>query len=79
MSKGAEVEVYYHTDQTRNLEKMDMDFHITDCETRLITLYNIVGVAPAVENDGFVYGKIYTAAGEFSTPLKYVELQKLFA
>ena len=75
---SVEIEVYYHTDQTRNLEKMDMDFHITDCEIRVITLCNIVGFAPAVEKDGFTYGKIYTGAGEFSTPLKYEELKKLF-
>lgn len=75
---GVEVEIYYHTDQTRNLEKMDMDFHITDCEIRTITLLNIVGFAPAVEEDKFAYSKIYTAAGEFSTPLKYEELKKLF-
>ena len=55
-----------------------MGFHITDCETRLITLCSIVGFAPAVEEDGFTYGKIYTGAGEFSTPLKYEELKKLF-
>ena len=33
---------------------------------------------PAVEENGFTYGKIYTGAGDFSTPLKYEELKKLF-
>ena len=54
-----------------------MDFSITDCEIKVITFCSIVGFAPAVEEDGFTYGKIYTAAGEFSTPLKYEELKKL--
>ena len=75
---SVEVEVYYHTDQTSSLQKMDMGFHITDCETRFMTFCNIVGFAPAAEEDGFTYGKIYTGAGEFSTPLKYEELKKLF-
>ena len=55
-----------------------MDFSITDCEIKVITFCSIVGFAPAVEEDGFTYGKIYTGAGEFSTPLKYEELKKLF-
>ena len=73
-----EVEVYYHTNQTSSLQKMDMGFHITDCEIRVMTFCNIVGFAPAVEEDGFTYGKIFTATGDFSTPLKYEELKKLF-
>ena len=75
---SVEIEVYYHTDQTRNLEKMGMDFSITDCEIRVMTFCNIVGFAPAVEEDGFTYGRIFTATGDFSTPLKYEELKKLF-
>ena len=75
---SVEVEVYYHTDQTSNLQKMSMDFHITDCETRVMTFCSIVGFAPAVEEDGFTYGRIFTATGDFSTPLKYEELKKLF-
>ena len=75
---SVEVEVYYHTEQTSSLQKMDMGFHITDCETRFMTFCSIVGFAPAVEENGFTYGKIYTGAGEFSTPLKYEELKKLF-
>ena len=73
-----EVEVYYHTNQTSSLQKMDMGFHITDCEIRVMTFCNIVGFAPAVEEDGFIYGRIFTATGDFSTPLKYEELKKLF-
>ena len=44
---SVEIEVYYHTDQTRNLKKMDMNFHITDCETRTITsgLLDAVNIA----------------------------------
>ena len=44
---NVEIEVYYHTDQTSSLQKMDMGFHITDCETRTMTFCNIVGFAPA--------------------------------
>ena len=75
---NVEIEVYYHTDQTSSLQKMDMGFHITDCETRTMTFCNIVGFAPAVEEGGFTYGRIFTATGDFSTPLKYEELKKLF-
>ena len=75
---NVEIEVYYHTDQTSSLQKMDMGFHITDCETRVMTFCSIIGFAPVVEEDGFTYCKIYTGAGEFSTPLKYEELKKLF-
>ena len=41
-----EIEVYYHTDQTSSLQKMGMGFHITDCETRLMTLCNVAGANP---------------------------------
>ena len=75
---SVEVEVYYHTEQTSSLQKMDMGFHITDCETRFMTFCSIVGFAPAVEENGFTYGRIFTATGDFSTPLKYEELKKLF-
>lgn len=75
---SVEIEVYYHTDQTSSLQKMDMGFHITDCETRFMTFCSVIGFAPAVEEDGFTYGRIFTATGDFSTPLKYEELKKLF-
>jgi hypothetical protein len=73
-----EIDVFFHTDQTRNLQQMDMDFHITDCEIRKATFIQIVGFSPVKEKDGYEYANIHTATGDFATPLSYEELKKIF-
>ena len=61
-----ELEIYFNTDETDNLEKMGLTSHVTNCETRLMTFFKIDAIGIAKEPDGFEYGIIYSAADNLS-------------
>ncbi|MEY3085978.1 MAG: hypothetical protein RL037_2197 [Bacteroidota bacterium] len=72
-----ELEIYFNTDETDNLEKMGLTSHVTNCETRLMTFFKIDAIGIAKEPDGFEYGIIYSAADNFASVLTYEELKQL--
>ena len=72
-----ELEVYFNTDETDNLEKMGLASHVTNCETKLMTFFKIDAIGIAKEQDGFEYGIVYSAADNFATVLTYEELKQL--
>ena len=72
-----ELPIYFNTDETDNLLKMGMDYHIKNCEIRILTFFQISAIGPAIEDDGFKYSLIYTSADSFSCVHTYEELKTL--
>jgi hypothetical protein len=72
-----ELEVYFNTEETENLESLGIDSHVTNCETRLMTFFTINAIGIAKEKDGFEYGLIYTGDENFATVLTYEKLKQL--
>jgi hypothetical protein len=72
-----ELEIYFNTDETDNLQKMGLDSHVSNCETRLMTFYTINAIGSAKESDGFEHGLIYTGDESFSSVLTYEQLKKV--
>ncbi len=72
-----ELEIYFNTDETENLEKMGIDYDVRNCEKRLMTFYTINAIGFTKEKDGFEHGLIYTGDQSFSSVLNYTELKQL--
>jgi len=72
-----ELEIYFNTEETENLEKMGLDYHVNNCEKRLMTFYNINAIGSHKEKDGFEHGVVYTGDESFSSVLTYKELKEV--
>jgi hypothetical protein len=71
-----ELEIYFNTEETKNLEKMGLDSHVNNCETKFMTFFSINAIGSAKEPDGFEYGVIYTGDESFSSVLTYSQLKE---
>lgn len=72
-----ELQIYFNTDETDNLEKMGIEADVRNCETRFMTFYTINAIGSATEIDGFEYGLIHTGDDTFATVLTYEELKQI--
>jgi hypothetical protein len=72
-----ELPIYFNTDETDNLEKMGLDSHVSNCEVRILTFYNINAIGPSKEDDGFEFSLIYTGDASFSCVHTYEQLKQL--
>lgn len=72
--KGIELPVYFHNDLTDQLEDLNLDFHITQCEIKKMFFYNIDAVSPREEKDGYQYSLIHIGKESFSCALQYEDL-----
>ncbi len=65
-----ELPIYHHTDGTRTLKGLGLDYQIEDCEIRPITFYHIDAISPYIDNSK-EYGSIHTNDSEYTCPLNY--------
>jgi hypothetical protein len=72
-----ELQIYFNTDETDNLEKMGLESSVKNCETRFMTFYVINAIGSGTEADGFEYGIIHTGDESFSSVLTYEELKQI--
>lgn len=76
MEVPVELQIYFHTDGTATCKELDIDYHISECEVRLMTFYNISCISPAKEPDGFEYGIIHCGDNSFASVLTYEQLKQ---
>jgi len=77
-----EIEILYHTDTTRMLKDLDMEFNWEDLDRRM-AYFNTVDVIIPYERDGLEYTEIHVGHGTYISPLPYhlmkeILLQNLF-
>jgi hypothetical protein len=72
--KGIELPIYFHNDLTDQLEDLDLEFHITQCELKKMFFYRVDAVSPRVESDGYEYSIIHLGKENFSCALTYEDL-----
>lgn len=70
-----EIDILWHTDQTRSLDEMDIDYDLDDCEKRRITFYSIDAIIK--RSDNTEYTNIYACGTMFVTKMNYSSLKKL--
>lgn len=75
---GLEIKIFYHSDQTRLLKDLNVEYTVEQCEVKSFILYDlnfISAIMPYVEN-GKVYSEIYTEAGALTSPESVKSLKK---
>jgi hypothetical protein len=65
-----EIEVLWHTDETRPLDELGIDFDFADCEHRLMTFYRIDAISPNL-GDGKDYCNIHSGGDKWISPNSY--------
>lgn len=77
---GIELEIFYHTDETRALGGLDIDYDLSDCEKRKMTFYHINAIGPYIdEKRERKFCSIHTNNSEYISPLSYEEIKARLA
>lgn len=66
--------IFHHSDETRSLDKLDINYDIENCETQEIIFYKIDALAPAENNK---YCSVFTGGEEFICALSMKEVEDL--
>ena len=76
MIKEVELEVFFHTDETETSSEIGVDFDYADCDTRMMTFYNINGIYPH-KNNGITYCGVLCNGSEFICVQHYETVKKI--
>ncbi len=61
-----DVQVFWHTDDTSQRQKIGIDYSVIDCERKVITLYDISVISPYVDEEtGKEFSRIYVSGDTF--------------
>ena len=72
-----ELEVLWHTDETKLMDDCGMDYDLDEVERRNLTFYGISHIKPNHWDDEHDFTTIYALCGEkYISPLKYDDLKK---
>jgi len=74
--KPIELQIFHHTDLTSVYSKASIEYTMDECETRLMTFYQINGISPWYENDK-EYTEIHANGTCYICPLTYLETKKI--
>ncbi len=72
-----ELEIMWHTDDTKQLSDLGIDYDIDEVETRKVTFYGISHIKTNIWDDTHEFTNIYALCGEqYISRLKYNDLKK---
>lgn len=71
-----EIEILYHSDTTRMLKDLDMEFNWDDLD-RKVAYFNNIDVILPYQKDGIEYTEIHAGHGVYITPLNYEILKDI--
>jgi len=46
-----EIDIFFHTDTTSTLKDLDINYPLSDCETRKVTFYSIDAIGVFIDDD----------------------------
>lgn len=72
-----DIEVLWHTSETRRLSDAGMDYSIDDVEWKTITFYSIDVIAPNKWDDTHEFCDIHAGGEKWITPYTYEEVKSL--
>lgn len=76
--KPLEIEVVWHTDETRKLSEAGMDFDIDDCTWKTMTFYHISLIQPYDFDDKHTnMCKIHTNNDYWIVPYSYEQVKQM--
>jgi hypothetical protein len=76
--KPIELEVLWHTDDTKTLQDCGMDFDIDEVETRKVTVYGISHIIANNYDDNHEFTTLYTLSGvDYLMPIPYEKAKQI--
>ena len=75
--KPIEIDVLWHTDQTKALEASDVDYDLTDLDTRKVYFLHIDHIIPYDWGNDIWFCRIHSGGEKFICPQSYEEVKKL--
>lgn len=74
------LEVLWHTDETKKLSDLDIDFNIDEVETRVLTFYGISHLSINKFDDEHEFTNIYSLSGvDYLSPFSIDEVREEIA
>ena len=74
--KPLELEIFFHSEETATLRKLEVDYDLSDCETRKMTFYKINAVSPYLDGDN-EFCSIHSNGSEFIANASYNVVRNL--
>lgn len=65
-----EIEILYHSDTTKMLKELDMDFNWADLDRKMVYFNNIDVIIP-YDKDGLEYTEIHVGSNVYISTLPY--------
>lgn len=76
--KPLSIQVVFNTDETKQLESLNIDFNWDNCIEKEVTIYQIDSIIPLETiNEEKEYSKIVTTNEEFVVRMPYKKLKEL--
>ena len=73
---NVKLPILYNTDSTSHLEKLEIDFKLSDCDVRDVNFHSISATAPYREF-GKDYTVVYSCGFDYICPLSVTEVERL--
>lgn len=74
--EGLELDIFFHTKQTRVKHNNDLDYLLSECDIRVMTFINIDTFSPYFDDDGSEYSQITSGGLSWHCMLTYDELKE---
>jgi hypothetical protein len=75
--KPIEIEVLWHTDETRQLADLELNFEAAKLEHRKMTFYNIDAISPNHWDEENDFTNIHSSGDKWIAPYSYNFVKKL--
>lgn len=72
-----EIEVLWHTDETRARDEMGQDYDVKKLEHRTITFYRIDAISPNMWDDENEFCNIHSGGEKWISPFTYEQVKEL--
>lgn len=78
MKEPLEIDIFFHTNETSNLDELEIDYDINDAELRKMIFYNINAISPYYgDNNDVNYTTIHSNGSQFITPFPIIQVRKM--
>lgn len=75
---GNDIEIFYHSDETATLKDAGVDYSVLECDTKIMTFYNIDCLAPYEdEKSSKWFCKIFSGGESFIATKTIEEIKQI--
>jgi len=72
-----EIEMLWHTDETRKLDELDQTYDVKLLENRTMTFYNVDAIAPNLWDKTHSFCSIWSGGEKWISPYTYEQVKEM--